>query len=166
MMEEALKPLVVWLFAGKIHFQAQGFALGALCGAGFALVETFNNSAQSDAWAIVLIARIGTGAMHITTSALMGAAIFSALHERRYLRLIATYLLAVFLHGLWNLLAVTNGFSSLLIEVDGGDSYQFIERSSGIGLALLTLILITILVNSNRKQPRKTEIVPPLVTIE
>jgi hypothetical protein len=157
MMEEALKPLVVWLFAGKLNSQAQGFALGALCGAGFALVETFNNSAQSDAWASVLLARIGTGAMHITTSALIGAAIFSAWHERQYLRLFSTYFLSVFLHGFWNLLAVASGFSSLLVESSNDNYYQIIARTSEIGLAILTLILIAILVISNRKQPRMLE---------
>ena len=155
LMEEAFKPLAVWFLVGKLKSQAQGFALGALCGAGFALVETFNNSAQTGEWASVLFARIGTGAMHITTTALISAAIYSAWHEHRYLRLFATYLFGVFLHGLWNLLAVTTGFSSLLSEYRQADRYSSIEAYSTAGLAVLTLALIIILVLSNRKQPKE-----------
>ena len=155
LMEEAFKPLAVWFIAGKLKSQAQGFALGALCGAGFALVETFNSSAQTGGWADVLFARIGTGAMHITTTALISAAIFSAWQERRYLRLFATYLLGVFLHGLWNFLAVTNAFSTLLAEYGRSDRYGPIETYSTVGLGMLTLVLITILVFSNRKQPKE-----------
>ena len=166
LLEEAFKPLAIWLLVEKLRSQSQGFALGALCGAGFALVETFNNSAQTAEWTSVLFARIGTGAMHITASALIGAAIFSAWHERRYLRLFTTYLLSVFLHGLWNLLAVTNGFSSLLAQYGQPAPYGAIETYSMIGLAVLTFVLIIILVLSNQKQPKEpandlTEITVP-----
>ena len=165
LLEEAFKPLGVWLLAGKLNSPAQGFSLGALCGAGFALVETLNNSAQADGWASLLFTRIGTGAMHITTSALIGAAIVMAWRERRYLRLFGTYLLGVFLHGLWNLLAVTNGFSSLLVTYGQAEQYQTMETFSLAGLALLTLTLIVILVVSNQRQPKETNNEPPATTI-
>jgi hypothetical protein len=61
------------------------------------------------------------------------------------------------LHGFWNLLAVASGFSSLLVESSNDNYYQIIARTSEIGLAILTLILIAILVISNRKQPRMLE---------
>lgn len=153
-LEEAFKPLAVWLVAGKLTSKAQGFVLGAISGAGFALVETFNNSAQAEEWASILFARIGTGAMHITTSALIGAAIFSAWHERKYIRLLGTYLLGIFLHGLWNFLAVTNGFSILLAEYQNAGYYQNIATISMVGLIILAVVLITILVASNRKQAK------------
>ena len=160
LLEEAFKPLGVWLLAGKLESQAQGFSLGALCGAGFALVETLNNSGQTVDWTEILFTRIGTGAMHITTSALIGGAIVLAWREQRYLRLLATYLLGVFLHGLWNFIAVTNGFSSVLVTYGEQNNYQVIESASTVGLYILTLILIAILVISNRNQPRETDSAP------
>jgi len=172
LLEEAIKPLGVWLLAGKLASQAQGFSLGALCGAGFALVETLNNSGQTDDWGSILFTRIGTAAMHITTSALIGAAIVLAWRERRYLRLLATYMLGVFLHGLWNFLAVTNGFSSVLvtypsnISYESLNTYQVLEGASSIGLFVLTLTLIVILIISNRKQFKKMDITSPaMITI-
>jgi len=164
-LEEAFKPLGIWLLARKLDSQAQGFSLGALCGAGFALVETLNNSAQTDNWGNILFTRIGTGAMHITTSALIGAAIVLAWRERRYLRLFVTYLFGVFLHGLWNFLAITNGFSSLLVTYGENNNYQIVETASSVGLFVLTLILIAILVISNWKQPRETHTVPSIEAI-
>lgn len=165
MLEEAFKPLGVWLLAGKLDSQAQGFSLGALCGAGFALVETLNNSAQTDDWGIILFTRIGTGAMHITTSALIGGAIVLAWHERRYLRLLGTYLLGVFLHGLWNFVAITNGFSSLLVIYGEHNNYRIVETATSVGLYILALILIALLIDSNRKQPRETDILPSVEAI-
>ena len=149
MMEEAFKPLVVWLLAGKLTSRAQGFALGALCGAGFALAETLNVSGQADGWAEILIARIGTSAMHITTSALIGSAIVSAFQENRYLHLLGTYLLSVLLHGAWNAAALTNGFATIL-SYGQPDRVQLLLTASTIGLIVLSLGFITILVTSNR----------------
>jgi len=154
MMEEAFKPLGVWLLAGKLTTRAQGFAMGALCGAGFALVETLSVSAQTDDWASLLFARIGTSAMHITTSALIGGGIISAFREKRYLRLFTTYLLAVLLHGIWNFLALANSFSAILNTYEESDLYQTITTSSAIGLVILTIALIIILVLSNRRLPK------------
>ncbi|HLO34421.1 MAG TPA: PrsW family glutamic-type intramembrane protease, partial [Anaerolineales bacterium] len=99
-IEEVFKPLGVWLFVSKLESAAQGFTLGALSGAGYALIETIGVSGQQTGeWTSVLFSRIGTGLLHITTSALMGAAIVLAWRERRYLRLVGTYLLAMLLHG-------------------------------------------------------------------
>ena len=84
-IEEVFKPIGVWLLAGKLESAGQGFALGALSGAGFALTETFGVSGQTSEWGILLLTRIGTGILHITTSALMSAAIVLAWRERRFL---------------------------------------------------------------------------------
>src|SRR6185436_18726994 len=81
-LEEIFKPLGVWLLAGKLDSAAQGFTLGALSGAGYALIETIGVTGQQGDWASLLFTRIGTGLLHITTSALMGAAIVLAWRER------------------------------------------------------------------------------------
>jgi len=166
MMEEAFKPLGVWLLAGKLTTQAQGFAMGALCGAGFALVETLSVSAQTDDWAGLLFARIGTSAMHITTSALIGGGIISAFREKRYLHLLATYLLAVLLHGTWNFLALANSFSTILNTYEASDLYQTMATSSGIGLVVLAISLIVILILSNRRLPKPDTEDAPSATLD
>jgi RsiW-degrading membrane proteinase PrsW (M82 family) len=158
LLEEFFKPLAVWLLANRLDSAGQGFALGALSGASFAIIETFNVSAQMVEWGELLFTRIGTGLLHITTSALMGGAIYLAFRERRYLRLFATYLLVVLLHGLWNFGAVANSFSGLLVSNGGlntdlpAEVYQTIQTASAVGLVVLTIVLLALLILGNRRR--------------
>ena len=114
LIEEALKPLGVWLLAGRRLLPAEGFTLGALSGTGYALIESLFLSSSSQDWAFVVFARIGTSAMHILTAGMVGWALASAWHSRRYTRLGAVYLLAVSLHGLWNGLTLSNVFAGMM----------------------------------------------------
>lgn len=150
-LEEIFKPLGVWLLAGRLESPAQGFALGALSGAGYALIETIGVSSQTGEWASLLFSRIGTGLLHITTSALMGAAIVLAWRERRYLRLIGTYLLAVTLHGLWNTLAILFTFSGLAQPLGQAGLLSTLQPIMITSLSILAIGLLSILVISNRK---------------
>ena len=73
LIEEALKPAAVWLVGKRLRSPAEGFALGALCGAGFALLEGM--MAASGATGMIgfgLAARAASSLMHITASGLMG----------------------------------------------------------------------------------------------
>lgn len=158
-LEEIFKPLGVWLFAGKLASPAQGFALGALSGGAYGLIETLNVSSQTDGWAILLLTRICTGLLHITTSALMGAAIVTVWRERRYLRFLGTYFLAVFLHGLWNALAILFSYSSLP-EVIGQPLGQSLDRpfdlngtqlAIAIAMFILAVGFLAILLTTNRR---------------
>jgi len=146
MLEELIKPLVVWILAGKLESAAQGFAFGALSGTGFAIIETFNVSGQIDGWDTILIMRIGTALLHITTSALMGGAIYLAIRERRYLRLLGTYLLAVLLHGLWNASAVTVSYSALATTDNLANILQWASLG---GLIAVAVVLFVILIKTN-----------------
>lgn len=150
LLEELLKPLGVWFFARKLTGAAQGFALGALSGCAYGLIETLGVSAQTADWASLLLTRIGTGALHITTSALMGAAIVYAVQQRRYLRLLGIYALSVSLHGLWNTLALFFAFATLSDTFELQNSLGNWLTPLNAGLALLALILIAILTASNR----------------
>ena len=150
-LEEIFKPLGVWLLAGKLESPAQGFTLGALSGAGYALIETIGVSSQTGEWASLLFSRIGTGLLHITTSALMGAAIVLAWRERRYLRLIGTYFLAVTLHGLWNTFAMLFTFSGLAELLGQQDGLSTLQPIMIIAMSILAIGLFAILVLSNRK---------------
>jgi hypothetical protein len=152
MIEELVKPLGVWLFGNHISTPSQGFALGALCGAAFALLETFGVSAQSDDWVNLLLTRLGTDILHVTTAALMGAAIVYAIRERRYLLLLGTYLLSVFLHGLWNALAILLTFSSVAESYVKHSPLSSLATPFAIALGIYALLLLALLIVSNRRR--------------
>jgi hypothetical protein len=159
-VEELFKPLGVWFLATRLDSPAQGFALGALSGASYALIETIGVSGQGE-WASLLFTRIGTGLLHITTSALMGAAIVLALRQRRYLRLLGTYMLAITLHGLWNTSAILYSFSSLAKMLGQTDRLSTLQPITVIAMSVLAVVLFLILLITNH-QIRKT-IRPPLI---
>jgi hypothetical protein len=150
LLEELLKPLAVWMLSSRLDSRAQGFALGAVSGAGFALLETFNVSGQADGWSELLFMRIGTGLLHVACSAMMGSAIYLALREKRYLNLTGTYLLVVLLHGTWNAAAIVFGVSELLLPTNLPFDAAFALRLASIVLALLTALFIGILLGFNR----------------
>lgn len=151
MMEELFKPLGVWLFGRRLSSPAQGFALGALSGTAYALIETLGVSAQTAEWATLLFSRIGTGLLHITTTALVGAAIVYAVKERGYLRLLGTYLLAVFLHGLWNGLAILNSFATIAETTGEPSPLTRFQTPLVVGMVLLSVLLFGLLIFSNRR---------------
>jgi hypothetical protein len=157
-IEEILKPLGVWLLAGRLDSKAQGFTLGALSGTAYGLIETISVSGQAGEWASLLSSRVGTGLLHITTSALMGAAIVTAWRERRYLRLLGTYFLAVLLHGLWNMLAMLFTFSTLAELIEQPGRLSTLQPILIAVMSVLAIVLFMILLVSNR---RLQKIAPP-----
>lgn len=120
LIEELLKPLGVMLLLGRKLSPAQGFALGAICGAGYALAENLTLGAGGETWALISVGRFGTSAMHILTTALSGYALVRAKNEGRYLALLGTYLLNVFVHGAWNTLVVLTSVTMLASTETGG----------------------------------------------
>ena len=119
LIEEAIKPIGVWLLAGKRLSPSVGFAAGALSGAGYALFENLLLTMPTNEWLFVAVARIGTSAVHILTASLMGWALVLAWNQGKYVRLGAVYLLAVCIHGLWNALSLTYSFSETLQSLTG-----------------------------------------------
>jgi hypothetical protein len=158
MMEELVKPLGVWLFGNRISSPSQGFALGALCGAAFALLETFGVSAQSNDWTSLLLTRLGTDILHVTTAALMGAAIVYAIREHHYLRLLGTYLVCISLHGLWNALAILFTFSGMAEMYVKQNMMSGLATPLAIALGIFAVFLLALLILSNRRmRPRQPE---------
>lgn len=162
LVEELIKPLAVWLLVRRLDSASQGFALGALSGAGFALVETLGISRQAPDWGSVLFTRIGTGLLHITTSALVGAAIYAAIRERRHLRLLGIYLFAALLHGAWNASALAVSFSAIVASSNGAQSFTPLQWISTFALIFMACTLLALLIRSNRRH-RQTSLAAPLV---
>ncbi len=156
LVEEALKPIGVWLLVGRGLSPAEGFAAGAVSGAGYALVESLAISTSGEAWAGLALARIGTGVVHVLTSALTGWALVSAWRENRYLRLGAIYLVAVFIHGLWNGLTLMLVFIELprTIGQASPDTLENWGRLAPYALVSLVVVCFVALLGMNWKLRR------------
>jgi len=126
LVEESLKGLAVPLVvaAGGRPDRLAGFLCGVAAGAGFAIVEGILNGAMAlgmtDSWAGLMILRGAAGAMHCLASGLSGLGWQAILVERRWLAGIGLGLLAVSLHGAWNISVGIIGLSSLQAAGTGG----------------------------------------------
>jgi hypothetical protein len=155
LIEELIKPLGVWLLAGRKLAPAEGFAAGVLSGSGYVLIESLLLTSSGQDWALLAFARIGTGVMHILTAGLVGWALANAWMQPgtygRYLRLGAVYLLAVLLHGLWNGLTLMNALATLTGAPPAGRSLLFqIGQIAPYSLGVLAGVSFFALLSVNR----------------
>jgi hypothetical protein len=114
-LEELLKPMALWFFAGRKLTSREGFIGGMICGAAFALLESLGalGNPGADSWPLIAIGRIGTGILHISASGLVGWGLAKAWTEGKYLSLVGAYLLAVSFHAIWNTSALMAGLKEL-----------------------------------------------------
>ncbi len=125
-LEEVAKALAVPLVAGtgRRLTRLDGFLFGVAAGAGFAIVEGILNGTlalrMSGAWAGLMVFRGSAAAMHCLASGLVGLGWQAILTERRWLRGIGLGLLAVLLHGAWNMSAGIISLNSLQAAGTGG----------------------------------------------
>ena len=125
-LEEVAKALAVPLVAGtgRRLTRLDGFLFGVAAGAGFAIVEGILNGTlalrMSGAWAGLMVFRGSAAAMHCLASGLVGLGWQAILVERRWLRGIGLGLLAVLLHGAWNMSAGIISLNSLQAAGTGG----------------------------------------------
>jgi hypothetical protein len=136
-VEEIAKSLGIWLVADRLAFPAQGFALGVLAGAGFALAESLSASLTADdSWALTLGMRAISGSMHMLASGLFGLGIAYLRLEKRPLKLVGMALLAMLLHSVWNAGAVFSVWGGLrvFLAMPGVDVLGAIVAASGMGL--------------------------------
>jgi len=145
LIEEAAKPAVIWFLGKHLRSPAEGFVLGALCGAGFAMLEgLMAASGATQLWGFGLAGRAAASLMHITSSGLLGWAIASAQLEKRYGRLVLTYLLSVSIHGLWNGSAIMAVYGALRMMVQ---NMQIVFPGvlfvvGGLGTLILELVVM------------------------
>jgi hypothetical protein len=156
----------VWLLRKRPPTPQEGFALGVISGAGFALLESLLAAASNDGvWGLAFVARVGGGVMHILNTGLMGWAIASFWQEHRFGRLARTYVLVVFLHGLWNALTVGTIVGGLRVA----SSPQEMDLLGGalvgisiLGLGLLASGGLALLVMLNRRM-RSAPVTAPVM---
>ncbi|NMB54085.1 MAG: PrsW family intramembrane metalloprotease [Leptolinea sp.] len=153
LLEEFLKPLALWCLSAKHLSPREGFVGGMICGVAFALLESLGAlvDLDSSAWVFLIIGRIGTGLLHITTSGLVGWGLARAWSEGKYLSLVGAYLAAFGFHSLWNTTALMTGFRELAqfspLMIERFDS--FIEASPFI-LVMLAGFMVLMTIKANR----------------
>jgi len=143
-VEEFLKPAGTWL-AVKMNMKPRdGFIMGILSGAGYALFETLSASgSMGDGWGMILLGRAGTDLLHIFNTGLIGWAMISDWKLRGWLKFIGIYVLSIFIHGLWNGFALTLGLSNYLKDLNSEYVWLKYAGSGGVvGLVLLSLLMI------------------------
>jgi len=106
-VEELAKSIGVWLVADRLRSPAQGFALGLLSGAGFALAEGLTATLTPDStWALSFLTRGVSSCMHMLSTGLVGMGIASLRLERNLFKMAFLTCLAILLHATWNAGAV------------------------------------------------------------
>ncbi|MCL4240778.1 MAG: PrsW family intramembrane metalloprotease [Dehalococcoidia bacterium] len=157
--EEFWKGMLVAFFFFRRGGAARCFTWGVLAGAGFNILETFQNSLAvvnpdqlseqqiSEQWWLFAVGRAGTGALHATATGLAALGFFG-LFRRRGIYIMG-YPLGVLVHGTWNFLNYTLAGDAIL-SGSGPDS-ALLDVLSVAGLvALFGLCLAVLWVLSGR----------------
>jgi len=114
-IEEALKTMVVWPWLIRRSSSAQALMGGIIGGSGYALFEAIFLSQQGASWLPIMVGRAGATMMHAFTTGLASWGLAEGFVQKRWNRMIMSYLIAITFHGLWNFSAVAVAFSDNLI---------------------------------------------------
>ena len=155
LVEELIKPVVIWILLSRNPSPQEGFLIGTAAGAGYALFENLAIAADAETWTFVVISRIGTSAIHILATGLVGWGLASAWTEKRYLRFPMSLVAAVSLHGVWNGLNVFTALAEFPGIHSGLGSFgsQFAGYAP-VGLVIIALGSIAGLTWSNSRFQR------------
>ncbi len=168
LVEETAKSLPVWAAWRKLDSPAQGFALGALSGAGFGLVEGLLVSATPNAtWGTTLAVRAASSAMHIITAGWVGWGVGKAAQQKRALPALGGYLLGISIHGIWNACVVVMAYAGALTLLSGATPNivaALVAMSVLCFLGLLILLAPIVLWIVNH-QLRKSQPAPPAAEV-
>jgi hypothetical protein len=179
LIEEAVKPAVIFFMGKHLRSPAEGFMLGALCGAGFAMLEgLMAASGAAQMWGFGVVGRAAASLMHVTSSGLLGWAIASTQLEKRYGRLALTYLISVSIHGLWNGSVIIAVYGALQVMVQNNMQIEFpsiLYVLAGLGMLFLELVgmlALLPLINRNLRRvplaavpsPVQSDIIAPPAT--
>ncbi len=121
LIEETLKVILIWPIINRIHCPSEGFALGSLCGAAFALTENFGfSSSGSNDWVANVAIRATVALPHIFNSGLMGWAIVSSWKNHHYGKFALAFASIFLLHGTWNAISLgiaVNNFAPYSVNI-------------------------------------------------
>lgn len=157
--EEFWKGMLVAFFFFRKGGAARCFLWGVLAGAGFNILETFQNSlviispseisAQQIGhdWWLFAIARAGTGAVHSAATGFSALGIYGLLRGRG--RLAPCYFIGVLIHGSWNFLNFTLAGDAILSQA--GPDNDVLDVLSILGMIALFLGCIALLWEMSRR---------------
>ncbi len=169
-LEELFKPLAVWALAGRKITPAEGWAVGMLCGATFAALESLSliSIAGTDIWLTTAIGRVGTGLLHVLTAGLSGYALAKTWQDRHFLRISLVYLGVIILHGCWNFFALLMGVSQLPLPISVPTISALMSVSTWVlgSLAALMAIGIWVINYLLRRQQARAQSVPAVFQVE
>lgn len=152
LIEEIVKPIGLWVLAGRRISPQEGFVGGLLCGAGFALAENvlyFTIALAPEDWLYMAIGRAGTGVLHMLASGLVGWGLAKTWREGRWGFQALTTLGAIVLHGLWNTLALAAGFVPQYLVGEEVSFWQTMLFNTPIFILLILSVFGMILINRN-----------------
>jgi RsiW-degrading membrane proteinase PrsW (M82 family) len=159
--EELFKPLAVWLSWKRPMRAREGFVLGLISGGAFTLLESASLVSQINAndWLSGVVLRSSTGMLHIGLSGLVGYGIAKARSEKRWGSMLLTLLGATGLHGLWNSMALLNGFSTTALPMTENITATAGSVISLVAMALVfaTVVFITIRLNKKLRLEQAAE---------
>lgn len=119
-VEEIFKPVAVWAMWNRPLTPQDGWTLGLLSGAGFALMENFGNVAVGEGWTFIVLARVGATALHMFNTALIGYTFVLARQKKRIMLSFFALAVAMLVHAAWNAMTVFAMVSSLESPLEGG----------------------------------------------
>jgi hypothetical protein len=149
--EELLKTASVWPLLRNRLSSAEAFLGGALGGTGFALSEALFLTQPAAGWLVTAVARSGATLMHALATAIAAWGLAEGLKRQRWSRTLVAWLLAISMHGLWNLSAIAVGVSQLAVDVPGEITGSPL-LISGIGLTVIVALSTAALVALPRLQ--------------
>jgi RsiW-degrading membrane proteinase PrsW (M82 family) len=165
LVEEFLKPAGTWLAIHKNMQPIDGFVMGVLSGAGYALFETLNAAGNiGPGWGILLLGRAGTDLLHILNTGLMGWAMVSTWNLKGILKLFGVYILTMIIHGVWNGLGMLAGAVSLLESFNINKPWVgWLGGFGAVGLMILAILMFfSFWYMNQRLQSPPTEILQEL----
>jgi len=112
LVEELIKPLAVWLMWFRPLTPQDGWVLGLLSGAGFALVENLGNITAGDGWTFLVLARAGASALHMFNTAIISYTVVLARVKKRFLPAVLAIVGTILIHGFWNGISIFASFAS------------------------------------------------------
>lgn len=166
LVEELFKPLVLWFFVKRNITPADGFTIGLICGAAFALIESISaiSSVEHTLFVTTAIGRVGTGLLHTLNSGLIGWALAATWQDGKYLRVAGAYLGAVLLHGIWNFFSLVFGFSNSGLDLPSQSSSLVQAAPWMLGLLGVWMITLLFVMNQRLQRTSTPPTTPSLLT--
>ncbi|MCB2214311.1 PrsW family intramembrane metalloprotease [bacterium] len=161
LIEEILKPLALWVLAGRGMTDQEGFVAGLITGAAFTLMENllyFSMAYTSGEWVFSALLRSTTGVLHMLASGLVGLGLARTWRKGDWPFLTLTFSAAVLFHSAWNAIAlVASGAPVLLFGPEPTFWEQFVFMLPLFVLLIAAVITMHLINRKLRKEQDLSE---------